>query len=144
MLWGVAAAVLAAVLGSCIVNTGDSKAEAPQGQAAAEAVPAAHPRAEERLEMVRNQIASRGVRDERVLEAMRSVPRHEFMPEEQRSRAYDDRPLPIGHGQTISQPYIVAAMTALADLQPGEKVLEVGTGSGYQAAVLAAMEVEVY
>ncbi|KPK14616.1 MAG: protein-L-isoaspartate O-methyltransferase [Myxococcales bacterium SG8_38] len=94
--------------------------------------------------MVRKQIEARGVRDPRVLAAMRTVPRHRFMPKSQRSYAYDDRPLPIGEGQTISQPYIVALMSELADLEPGDKVLEVGTGSGYQAAVLAEMGVKVY
>jgi len=84
------------------------------------------------------------VRDARVLEAMRKVPRHRFMPESQRAHAYDDRPLPIAHGQTISQPYIVALMSELADVKPGDTVLEVGTGSGYQAAVLAEMGVKVF
>ena len=94
--------------------------------------------------MVRKQIEARGVRDARVLDAMRSVPRHRFVPESQRGYAYDDRPLPIGEGQTISQPYIVALMTELAGVKPGDTVLEVGTGSGYQAAVLAQMGVKVY
>ncbi len=101
-------------------------------------------RAQERLHMVRKQIEARGVRDARVLDAMRSVPRHRFVPESQRGYAYDDRPLPIGEGQTISQPYIVALMTELAGVKPGDTVLEVGTGSGYQAAVLAQMGVKVY
>jgi protein-L-isoaspartate(D-aspartate) O-methyltransferase len=94
--------------------------------------------------MVRRQIEARGVRDPRVLEAMRKVPRHRFMPESQRAHAYDDRPLPIAQGQTISQPYIVALMSELADIKPGDTVLEVGTGSGYQAAVLAEMGVKVF
>jgi protein-L-isoaspartate(D-aspartate) O-methyltransferase len=85
-----------------------------------------------------------GIRDERVLEAMRRVPRHEFVPEAERQSAYEDRPLPIGRGQTISQPYIVAAMTELAAPEPGARVLEIGTGSGYQAAVLAEVAGEVY
>ncbi len=97
-----------------------------------------------REEMVRTQIQARGVRSEAVLDAMRSVPRHAFVPGIDATRAYEDRPHPIGHRQTISQPYVVALMTELADLQPGERVLEVGTGSGYQAAVLAAMGCEVY
>lgn len=84
------------------------------------------------------------MRDARVLEAMRKVPRHRFMPESQRAHAYDDRPLPIAQGQTISQPYIVALMSELADVKPGDTVLEVGTGSGYQAAVLAEMGVKVF
>jgi len=94
--------------------------------------------------MVSKQIEARGVRDARVLRAMRAVPRHRFIPESQSAYAYDDRPLPIGHRQTISQPYIVALMSELADLNPGDTVLEVGTGSGYQAAVLAEMGVKVF
>jgi len=82
--------------------------------------------------------------DERVLAAMRAVPRHAFVPRALRSRAYDDSPLPIGHGQTISQPFVVAWMTELLGIAPGARVLEVGTGSGYQAAVLAAMGARVY
>lgn len=91
----------------------------------------------ERQEMVTRQIEHRGVKDELVLKAMRSVPRHRFVPDGLRSQAYQDGPLPIGQGQTISQPYIVAEMTALLALRGGENVLEIGTGSGYQAAVLA-------
>ena len=79
-----------------------------------------------------------------VARAMKRVPRHAFVPESQKRHAYEDRPLPIGHGQTISQPYIVALMTELLDLEPGEKVFEVGTGSGYQAAVLSKLVREVY
>lgn len=94
--------------------------------------------------MVAEQIERRGVKDPRVLEAMRKVPRHEFVPEEERHEAYDDRPLPIGHGQTISQPYIVAFMTEALGLKGTEKVLEVGTGSGYQAAVLSLLAKEVF
>jgi protein-L-isoaspartate(D-aspartate) O-methyltransferase len=101
------------------------------------------PRAE-RLEMVRSQIEARGIADRGVLAAMRTVPRHEFVPADLRGMAYDDRPLPIGRGQTISQPYIVALMTGLAELRGGESVLEVGTGSGYQAAVLAELAARVY
>jgi len=89
-------------------------------------------------------IAARGVKDAAVLDAMRKFPRHELVPERERDRAYDDRPLPIGHGQTISQPYMVAVMTEAADLKPGEKVLEVGTGSGYQAAILAGVGAQVF
>jgi protein-L-isoaspartate(D-aspartate) O-methyltransferase len=100
-------------------------------------------RTRERLLMVETQIASRGIRDPRVLEAMRGVPRHAFIPAELASAAYHDRPLPIGHGQTISQPYIVALMTELLTLQPGDHVLEIGTGSGYQAAILAHLSAEV-
>ncbi len=87
--------------------------------------------------MVRSQIESRGVRDQRVIEAMKKVPRHIFVPDQLRRFAYDDSPISIGHGQTISQPYIVAFMTELLRPKPYHKVLDIGTGSGYQAAVLA-------
>ncbi len=93
--------------------------------------------------MVREQIEARGVDDPTVLAAMREVPRHLFVPEYE-ELAYRDHPLPIGHGQTISQPYIVALMSAALEVAPGDKVLEIGTGSGYQAAVLAEMGLEVY
>jgi len=86
--------------------------------------------AAERAEMIEKQLRRRGIRDAEVLAAMTAVPRHEFVPEELRSRAYEDLPLPIGGGQTISQPYIVAAMTAALHLQPGDRVLEIGTGCG--------------
>jgi len=89
--------------------------------------------------MVERQIEARGVKDSRVLEAMRKVPRHRFVPEKLQSQAYDDEPLPIGAGQTISQPYIVAFMTEKLSLQPNDRVLEIGTGSGYQAAILAEL-----
>jgi protein-L-isoaspartate(D-aspartate) O-methyltransferase len=98
----------------------------------------------ERAQMVSRQIAERGVRDERVLAAMRKVPRHEFVPESEKRSAYDDTPLPIGEGQTISQPYIVALMTELAQPNEEHRVLEIGTGSGYQAAVLAEVVEHVY
>jgi len=94
--------------------------------------------------MVESQIAARGVAGPKVLQAMGKVPRHLFVPEDVRSYAYMDEPLPIGEGQTISQPYIVAYMTEALELSGGEKVLEVGTGSGYQAAVLAEIAAEVY
>ena len=94
--------------------------------------------------MVESQIAARGIRNPDVLEAVRRVPRHRFVPESLQQSAYQDRPLPIGHGQTISQPYVVALMTELADVKAGDTVLEVGTGSGYQAAVLAQLGVKVY
>jgi protein-L-isoaspartate(D-aspartate) O-methyltransferase len=97
-----------------------------------------------RYRMVENQIQARGVSDPRVLSAMREVPRHKFVPEKQVRYAYDDTPLPIGHGQTISQPYIVAYMTEMLELKGSERVLEVGTGSGYQAAVLSELAKEVY
>jgi protein-L-isoaspartate(D-aspartate) O-methyltransferase len=106
-------------------------------------------RLRDRDKMVTDQIASPGwtrdaVADEAVLEAMRAAPRHVFVPSKLRSRAYDDTPLPIGHGQTISQPYMVAVMTELLELTPESKVLEIGTGSGYQAAVLAHLTPHVY
>ena len=100
--------------------------------------------ASQRQQMVDNQIARRHIRDPRLLEAMRSIPRHEFVPHEHRHLAYTDGPLPIGLGQTISQPYIVALMTQLLNLQGAENVLEVGTGSGYQAAILAYMARQVH
>lgn len=98
----------------------------------------------QRDRMVREQIEARGVRDPRVLAAMRLVPREQFVPPSVRDHAYADGPLPIGDGQTISQPYIVALMTELLEVGPGDKVLEIGTGSGYQGAVLGAMKVNVY
>ena len=101
-------------------------------------------RADERGEMVRSQLERRDVSDRATLDAMRAVPRHEFVPEGLQRRAYDDCPLPIGHGQTISQPYIVGYMTQALALKPGDKVLEIGTGSGYQAAVLAELTPHVY
>ncbi len=97
-----------------------------------------------RERMVREQIERRGVRDPAVLDAMTTVPRHLFVPEAYRARAHEDGPLPIGQGQTISQPYIVAFMTAAIRPRPEDRVLEVGTGSGYQAAVLASIVAEVY
>lgn len=98
----------------------------------------------QRENMVRYQIEERGVRNTKVLKAMRKVERHFFVPEAVRSYAYEDRPLPIGYGQTISQPYIVAYMTEILDLDRQEKVLEIGTGSGYQAAILAEICDSVY
>ena len=96
-----------------------------------------------RLDMVRRQIERRGVRDPRVLAAMRSVPRHRFVSRTLAGDAYQDHPLPIASGQTISQPYIVALMAEAAAIEPGDRVLEVGTGSGYGAAVLAEMAASV-
>lgn len=97
-----------------------------------------------RREMVMKQLQERGITDERVLQAMRKVPRHEFVPEALRTAAYQDSALPIDQGQTISQPYIVALMTEAIHPQPSQRVLEVGTGSGYQAAVLAELVKDVY
>jgi protein-L-isoaspartate(D-aspartate) O-methyltransferase len=111
---------------------------------AAPVTPNADPNAALRARMVETQIVSRGVRNPRVLAAMREVPRHLFVDASERARAYEDSPLPIGGHQTISQPYIVALMTELLDLAPDERVLEIGTGSGYQSAVLSRVCREVY
>jgi protein-L-isoaspartate(D-aspartate) O-methyltransferase len=99
---------------------------------------------EERLLMVEQQLRARGIRDERVLEAMARVPRHEFVPTEHRAEAYEDHPIAIGEGQTISQPFVVAAMLESLALRPEDVALEVGTGSGYQTAVLAELVRHVY
>jgi protein-L-isoaspartate(D-aspartate) O-methyltransferase len=99
---------------------------------------------EARDRMVEQQMARRGIRDERVLQAMREVPRHCFVPRDLWDSAYQDHPLPIGHGQTISQPYIVAYMTEMLHLTPDDRVLEVGTGSGYQSAILSRLAGQVY
>jgi protein-L-isoaspartate(D-aspartate) O-methyltransferase len=115
----------------------------PPASAAAQAAPEAD-RAAERERMVRTQIEERGVEDPGVLRAMRAVPRHLFVPERHQGSAYADRPLPIGLGQTISQPYIVALMTELLAVEPGDRILEVGTGSGYQAAVAAQLADSVF
>ncbi len=114
------------------------------GPAAATREQTADTYAAERRQMVEAQIRQRGVNDAAVLEAMEAVPRHLFVPADLVSDAYADHPLPIGYGQTISQPYIVAWMTALLSLEPGARVLEIGTGSGYQAAILGQMGMEVY
>jgi len=129
-----AAGVALLVIGACTQTSGSASAGPGKDDELAQ----------QRSHMVRKQIEARGVSDPRVLDAMRKVPRHRFVPESQRPHAYEDRPLPIGEGQTISQPYIVALMTELAGVKPGDTVLEVGTGSGYQAAVLAQMGVKVY
>lgn len=128
----VVAAVAAAALALLTVRSG------------ATGPPRREPEASLRAHMVAAQIEARGVRDGRVLEAMRKVERHLFVPEELRAHAYEDRPLPIEHGQTISQPYIVALMTDLARVGSDARVLEIGTGSGYQAAVLSVLAKEVY
>ncbi|MFO8235885.1 MAG: protein-L-isoaspartate(D-aspartate) O-methyltransferase [Bacteroidales bacterium] len=98
----------------------------------------------EKQQMVREQIADRGIKDPKVIAAMKDVDRHVYVPENYRDMAYADRPLPIGNGQTISQPYMVALMTELLELEEGDKVLEIGTGSGYQAAVISHITSEVY
>lgn len=99
---------------------------------------------EKREKMVKDQLIRRGINDKRVLEAMRKVPRHLFVPQDVINEAYNDYPLPIGHGQTISQPYMVALMTEALELKGDEKTLEIGTGSGYQTAILAELCKEVY
>lgn len=127
-----------------------STENAPQNEATRTpgTIPAEHPAddpyQQQRLQMVERQLRARDITDERVLTAMEAVPRHRFVSEGRRREAYADRPLSIGHNQTISQPYIVALMTQLAGVEPGDRVLDIGTGSGYQAAVLAEMDVEVY
>lgn len=113
-------------------------------QAETETTPTQDPFLKQRLSMVETQIAARGVKDPAVLEAMRQVPRHLFVPGDQVDQAYEDHPLPIGYGQTISQPYIVARMTEELGLKGDEKVLEIGTGSGYQTAILAELARKVY
>ena len=124
-------ASIVAVIGQTIVRSEESETDEARYAAL-------------RDRMVTEQIQGRDVADRRVLAAMRKVPRHRFVPEQLRPEAYDDHPLPIGEGQTISQPYIVAIMSELLQLTGGERVLEVGTGSGYQAAVLAELAKEVY
>ncbi len=131
--WAIWVILLLAVLGlaACVSSSPSTLPAAPAAYA------------EQRQRMVA-QIAADGVSDEKVLTAFRSVPRHEFVPPDMVPLAYADRPLPIGYGQTISQPYMVAYMTELLELKGGERVLEIGTGSGYQAAILADMGAEVY
>jgi len=106
--------------------------------------PSSHPYAGQRQKMVEEQLVDRGIRDLRVLEAMSRIPRHEFVEPSFQHKAYGDHPLPIGDNQTISQPYIVAAMTEALGLKGGERVLEIGTGSGYQTALLAELAGQVF
>jgi protein-L-isoaspartate(D-aspartate) O-methyltransferase len=134
-------AVALAVCGSA--THGDDERSTPAAQPGRRDA-ATGERAGEREAMVRLQLEGRDITDARVLAAMRKVERHRFVPEDVRRHAYGDHPLPIGHDVTISQPYIVALMSQLCEVGPGAKVLEVGTGSGYQAAVLAEMGAEVY
>jgi protein-L-isoaspartate(D-aspartate) O-methyltransferase len=139
LLVALLSAILAGCSGAPAIEDAARAAQAPaRGASEADQYAAA------RARMVREQIEARGVRDARVLAAMRRVPRHVFVPERVRSDAYEDYPLPIGHEQTISQPFIVAWMTEALRVKPGSRVLEIGTGSGYQAAVLAEMGAEVY
>lgn len=122
----------------------DDKPAAPASAPPLEPAVRTDPYAEARDRMVRETIEGRGLRDEHVLAAMRAVPRQSFVPPDIRARAYDDSALPIGFGLTISQPFIVATMTEAAHLTKGNRVLEIGTGSGYQAAVLSALGCQVY
>lgn len=142
------------VVGLAACSSGDSRpkneakqpvarTQAPAPADAAEVKPP-DPYAEARFEMVERTVALRGITDPRVLAAMKITPRHEFVPPAIRHQAYDDRPLPIGFDLTISQPFIVATMTQAAKVKAGDRVLEIGTGSGYQAAVLAMMGAKVY
>jgi protein-L-isoaspartate(D-aspartate) O-methyltransferase len=124
---------------SLAIGCGGKREEAPRVSSGAPDT-----EAKERARMVETQIAARGVRDPRVLAAMRKVPRHLFVEASARGQAYEDHPVPIGNNQTISQPYIVALMTELLELPPKGHVLEIGTGSGYQSAVLAEIASEVY
>jgi protein-L-isoaspartate(D-aspartate) O-methyltransferase len=144
-------AVLALVAGYYLLAGGRDSTAGPTdapGMAEPSALPteelASDDRLEERMNMVETQIRRRGVTDQDVLDALEKVPRHEFVPKQYQNQAYADHPLPIGYGQTISQPYIVALMTELLELKNTDRVLEVGTGSGYQAAILAGIVAEVY
>ncbi len=137
-------AALAGALVGAILGTGCRDGAVSTSADATPASDSSAERSRERERMVARQIEARGVLDPRVLAAMRAVPRHRFVPREFQDMAYADQPLAIGHGQTISQPYIVAFMTQALDLDGSEKVLEIGTGSGYQAAVLAEIVRDVY
>ena len=136
--WGIRACVALCLVAAC---AGDRLE--PAGAASAQA-PAGDVWEARRARMVATQLRSRDIRDERVLAAMSRVPRHLFVPESERDAAYADHPLPIGSGQTISQPYIVAYMTQALALEPSDQVLEIGTGSGYQAAILAELAGKVF
>lgn len=138
-------AILWAAVACAPTEATPAPAPAPTPTAAVEPTgPTPDPFSEVRQTMVDEQIRARNISDPAVLAAMAAVPRHLFVPPTLRDKAYGDHPLPIGYGQTISQPFIVALMTELVDLKPGERVLEIGTGSGYQAAVLAQVVDEVY
>lgn len=125
-------------------RSGSAVASATETDAPATAASARSERQRERDDMVDTQLVRRGIRSPAVLAAMRAVPRHRFVPAEATADAYGDHPLSIGHGVTISQPYVVALMSELAAIEPGDRVLEIGAGSGYQAAVLAELGAEVY
>jgi protein-L-isoaspartate(D-aspartate) O-methyltransferase len=142
-----AAAAILAVIGVLWARSGSPRISGP-GQTPTGA-PSVLPPAKEvfsdlRVDMVSQQIEGRGVKDQAVLDVMRRVPRDRFVPADLVSTAYEDHPLPIGYGQTISQPYIVALMTEALMIKPGDRILEIGTGSGYQAAILAELGAEVY
>ena len=149
-----AATLLACLIGGCkpseplipIITPTGQPSPSPTAAPLLPVTPSPEPESyrQARQRMVDYQIRGRGVSDEAVLNAMLTVPRHEFVPEEFLGQAYADHPLPIGYGQTISQPYIVALMTELLKITPGDKVLEIGTGSGYQAAILAQLTDQVY
>ncbi|NOX62839.1 MAG: protein-L-isoaspartate(D-aspartate) O-methyltransferase [Chloroflexi bacterium] len=138
--------IVVGILGGCAPKPTSTPTSLPEPTLAppAQASPTVDPYLEKRLKLVDRTMRNRGIKDERVLKAMETVPRHEFVPPEYIDSAYADHPLPIGYGQTISQPYIVALMTELLQLEPDDKVLEIGTGSGYQAAVLAELVDEVW
>jgi protein-L-isoaspartate(D-aspartate) O-methyltransferase len=132
LAFGCALLLLLTLIGCAVMSNGD--AAAPQDETFAK----------RRAEMVETQIRNRGISDARVLDALRDVPRHRFVPDEHVDSAYSDYPLPIGHGQTISQPYIVGFMSEALRVDPDDRVLEIGTGSGYQAAVLGKLAKEVF
>ena len=138
--------ISAGLFGLLLIQCGASSPESisSRGFAARQTTSETPDLRQSRLRMVREQIEARGVSDPRVLDAMRKIPRHLFVPPAVQSHSYADTPLPIGHGQTISQPYIVAFMSEALELKGDERVLEIGTGSGYQAAVLANLAREVY
>ena len=136
--------LLAASLSSLFLLTGCQSSPPGEDPPSEDGPAASENRDEDRRTMIKEQIEARGLQDPSVLAAMSAVHRHLYVPEPLRDRAYEDRPLPIGFEQTISQPYIVALMSSLLDVSPGQKVLEIGTGSGYQAAVLAEMGAQVY
>lgn len=137
--------VLLTAMAACRGAPGTSAPPAPTALSRSSTTPeGSDPTQQIRERMVREQIEARDIKDARVLAAMRKVPRHLFVPGWARGLSYDDSPAPIGYGQTISQPYIVALMTELAAVSPGARVLEVGTGSGYQAAILAEVGAKVY
>jgi protein-L-isoaspartate(D-aspartate) O-methyltransferase len=139
-----AAWALGVVLLAACATPAPQQAATVEAPAAGTAANAVDTYADARAAMVEETMVARDITDPAVLDAMRTVPRHAFVPDDYDDQAYEDHPLPIGYGQTISQPYIVALMTQELGLEPGDKVLEIGTGSGYQAAVLAELGMVVY